>query len=804
MFLHYLKVSIRNLAKYKTQTAISITGLAVGFVCFAICSYTLRLDMDWNRNLADIDRLCFIYEETVNGTQTCGHRYAAGQLAKDFPEIEASTSYSTLRPYANKLCEVSTPGGGTGYFNETFLFADIDFLDFFSLRLLTGNREEIKQTPNALLMTESTAIKLFGTLDVIGKTFTNINDFDNKQDVCTVYGVISDFPPRTDLSQYSGLELNSTNRAAATTESSLFNEAFNPYIKLRKGTDPEQFNRKLKAYTLKCPVGKTQVEELKVQVKPLLQLRAFVTADTQMKSSWMFFIIGLLVLLTALFNYVIFLSGRMLNRIKECSIRQVNGSGRGATYLLFFTESILTFWVACFISIILAELSVPLINTHLHYVTIEKNFLYTLIMQYALAGTGGIALLCLVATQKLTDYSIIRRVNIGQTLRRYSLVSRLFICIQLVICFLFLGGTWFVFNQSKLLEKKLTGGLNEETVNCLFEVSVTGDKLQPVRNDILRKLYENPQVENVTRNGMGLFNAWQLGPGYFSWEGIGEEESHTTVGHIYADAGIQELLSITPLEGRFYTLEETDKAVVNESMARLIKRNPVGMQISVKYWGNEMRPYQITGVIPDVINNQNEMNTTPVLPCIYMPYPDNHPNLTCYVKVKPAYRQAFPKEMKSELYKYVNAATPVYVYTIKENTGFYLTRESNLYKATSLFAVICILISLLGIYASVSLETEKRKREVAVRKIHGAVSKDIAWMLGKNNLILLVLAALVAFPLLAVIMNKWLQHYADHVSLDPIPFVLLFLLLGIIVTLTVVWQILHIARSNPAEVIKSE
>lgn len=798
MFLHYLIVSIRNLLKYKVQSAISIIGLAVGFTCFAICSYMLRVNLDWNSHIADVDRICFIYSTAETEPNTCNYRSAGGLLAKDFPEIEAATAYCCMGPYTDKLCEVTH--GGTHYFNEKFLFADSTFLDFFSIRLLSGNREEILRTPNALLVTEKTALKLYQTLDVVGKTFTHINDFDNKTEAFTIYGVISDFPQHSNLAHYSGIELNTTNQYILR----MYDDAFTPYVKIRKGTDLNLLNKKLKAYTLKFPLKDNQPTEVQIQLKPLREFNSFISKGEHMKPSLVFLTIGVLVLLTALFNYLIFIFGRMLNRVKECGIRKVNGAGKRATFMLFFTESSLAFIAACFISVILAELLVPFINSNIPYLAIEKRYLITLLLQYAAFGIGGIALLCLAVTQKLTYLSVMQRIQSEKVLRRYTISRHLFICIQLVICFLFMGGTWFIHQQSELLEDKLTGELSEKERTCLFEVSLSGDKFTPARQDILRKLRENPNIEGIVRSGMNLFGAWQLGPGRFTWEGISEEESQTTLGHIYADANFADFIHAEPSSGRLFTLEESDKAVVNESFARLLKRNPIGMQIGVKYWGDTMEYYLITGVIPDIINNQNEINTRPVLPCIYMPYPENHINMTCLIQVKEAYRHTFPADMKALLYKYVNAATPVYVNNMKENVTWYLQSETTLYKATSLFSVICILISLLGIYASVSLSTEKRKREVAIRKVHGATPKDILWMFGSSNLLLLVLAAGIAFPLLLYILHLWLQNYATHIAIGVMPFLLLFLLLGMIVMLTVVWLILNIARSNPAEVIKSE
>lgn len=803
MILHYLVISFRNLAKNKVQSAISIIGLAVGFTCFAFCSYALREYLDWNKNMKDADRICFIYSESEEERKVCSNKYASETLAKDFAEIESHTAYSRIRPYTRKLCEVKNAEGDINYFQEEFIFADSSFLDFFDVRLLTGDRKEIFQNPAALLLTEKTALKLFGTLHVAGKTFMDINDFDNKQELCTVRGVITNFPEHSALSDASGIELNTTNPSISDPKSFMYYDAFSPYVKIRENTDLRQLNEKLKNYTLKCNTANNETTELKAQLKPIREFSSFVSNGENKKAPLALLTIGLLVLLTALVNYVLFIFGRILNRIRECGIRKVSGAGKHSLFILFFTEASMAFITACCLSLIMAELIIPYINSIQQFFTLDKTFLFVLLVQYSLAGIGCIAILCLLVTQRLSRVSVTQSVYSDKVVRRSGIFRNLFLCSQLVICFIFMGGTWFVRQQSMLLESRLTAGLSEQDKACIYEVSLNGDKLELAREDILRKLSENPNIELISRNGMSLFGAWHLGAGYFTWDGISEDATKTKLGVMYTDGNYADLIRTKPSRGRFFTQKENDKAVVNESFARLLSGNPLGQRVGVKN-RTEMIYYVITGILPDLVNNQNEMSKTMVIPCIYLPYPEDHINLNCIVRVRPGYSKTFPDEMKAELHKYVNPATPVHVYNLNETSSFYLNDERNLYKMTSVFSIICVLISMLGIYASVAIATEKRKREVAIRKINGATPKTILWIFGKSNLSLLLISTAIAFPLLILLLNRWLENYSTQIPVSIIPFILLFLLMGTVVTLTVIWQIIRVARTNPAEVIKSE
>lgn len=804
MLQHYILIAIRNLLKYKQQSLISIIGLAVGVTCFAFCSYSLRVSMNWDRDIKDIDRIYLLYSQSEKGPEVCDENYASEALTKDFPEIESFVSYSDLGPYSNKLCEIISEDSTVHYFPEIFPFADSCFLDFFQLRLINGDRKKIAQTPGAILLTEKTAYKLFGTIDVVGKTFIHIDDFEDKKELFTIQGVIENFPKQSSLERFSGLELNTTNSRIGDPESYLHYEGFNTFIKLKKGVDPKLVNEKLKSYTLKFPRKNNQTGELNVQIYPLAK-----RADLYKKGNYddpkdLFFIIGLLVLLTALFNYVIFIIGRITTRIKECGIRQVNGSSRFSLFMLLFTEASIAFIIASFLSFMISELIIPYTNSISLYFSLDPLYIQVLLIQYSLLGLVGIALICLLVIYKISKISVRQCLFSTQTLRQNNLWRNLFISIQLVICFLFMGATWFVKQQSDLIEYRLTNGLSETDKTSIFEVSLNGDKLTSARQDIMRKLQQNPFVETISRNGMGLSGAWYLGVGRFTWEGLDEQKSQISLGHIYTDANYFDLINTKAKEGRLYTMDETNKAVINESFARLLSSNPTGMEIGVDYWQKGMVNYQIVGIIPDVINNPFNLNTKPIIPCIYMPYPEEHINLTCIVKVKPQYRKEFPNMMKAELLKYVNQATPVYINSMKEHSSFYLDYEQNLFQMTFIFSIICVLISLLGIYASVVLSTERRKKEVAIRKINGATSVVILSLFAKSNLIQLIISAIIAFPILILFLNKWLENYSTRITISILPFILLFLLIAIIVAFTIIWQLWRIARINPAEVIKSE
>jgi ABC-type antimicrobial peptide transport system permease subunit len=802
MLKHYLTIAFRNMWKYKTQSIISIIGLTVSFICFAYCTYQLRMQDAFNRDLKDVDRICFIYNEG-EGENEAGRNYnrtIPELLEKEYPEIESSIAIFDLMPYIGKLCEITGEDGNTQYFEEMFVMGNGQFMDFFDIQFIAGSITELDKYPGAILVTKKTALKFFGTTDVVGKTFTDINDFYDQKETYTIRGVIKDFPDRTYFSQFCGMEWNSP--LVNDPGFRFYNEPYFTYIKLKPGTDIDKLNQKLKNHPVRYAETNGETAETSVQLMPLLQYYDFMSKSHPSSKAFIFFMIGCLVLLTAFLNYIIFIFGRVLNRIKECGIRKVNGSSRLHLFMLFFVEALVVYLIACLLCFPVVSLSFPFFNNMTEYRELDTGYFYTLLVQYTLAGIVFIGLLSLAITWRLIRIPVLQSIGQGLVLRQNSHARSIFLTVQLAICFLFVGASWFVDRQNKQMESAMTAGLNKDDRSRIFSVGMNGDKLDAARPDMLRKLQQNPNIEIVSRNGMDLFGAWQIGEGRFTWDSITEIESKTTMNHICTDANFAELVKITPKEGRFFKPNDNTEMVVNESFAKLVNRNPIGMNIGVNYWGEGMQYYRVVGVIPDIANNQYKSNL--VYPCFYYPYPEGYINLTCYIKVKPGYGKTFQVEMETELRKYLSPGTNIWISNLKERTSQSLSEEVDLLKMVSTFSLICIIITLLGMYASVVLTTEKRKKEIAIRKINGATQGIIIRMFCKDIYVSLFISACIAFPILIYGLNNWLKDYAVRIPIGILPFVLLFMLLALIVTLITIGQIVRIAHTNPAEVIKSE
>lgn len=792
MFIHYLKVAYRSLVKHKMQALISIVGLGVGIACFTFCTSFLQQVYSLNNNMPHINRVCFAADADAAAPTRYRASLLGPQLKKDFAEIEATTSYIYMGGYTNRVCEVIRDNIKKPlYFEENILFVDSSFVSFYEVRLLQGSWRDILATPSSIVLTKTAAKKFYGSDNPIGKTFKQIDDFHNREFVYTVSGVIADFPDNSDFQLISGLEFN-TLRPEFTDASSY--DFYSESILLRKNVDIEELNKKLARYTVPGT-------DKHVRLIPLKQQREFYSGGKHLQIPLLFFGIGLLVLLTTFFNYLAFMFGKFFTRLKEQGIRQVNGADRRQLFYLLFTEMFCSFLLATFLATVLIEVAYPVlverefINPYIH-----RYQLFFQLFQYMLAGTGVMFVLCWIVTVKINRETVLSNLYRGGSMQRKSVARNWFLCIQLAICILFAGGTFFIQRQVRFAARQMLGTLSIEEKENIYSINLNGDKLEPVRQIILNDIRNNPYITDYHINGNSIYEGWVLRN--YSWENMPADVQDSPLLFMYAGANYADFLHAKLIEGRYYRDDERKCAVVNRTLARKMGGKVIGKEIAACYLGNEYVTYRIVGVMEDIMPIGGFHTVQPA--CLYMPYPENYMNMEVYIKTDPVHKKQVVDGLRSKLQSYVSPATPIQINNIGDYIRFFNSSEIQLAQLTFLFSVVCLIISLLGIYSSVMLATERRKKEVAIRKINGAPVAVIIRMFCRKYFVLLTVAAVVAFPVLYLFIERWGQNFVFRAPVNMLTFIGIFLLMGVVVLLTIIFQIVKTARINPAEVVKNE
>ena len=410
MSCHGLKMAYRNLLKYKLQSVICVLGLAGGLSCFTVCNYMLRKELAWNKQLPHYGETYKLVTIRENGEgDGLVSLDLAEQLKQEFPEIEKSVYYVGMSGVSDKLCVVGQENGKQTAAKAFFVLTDSSFFDFYDFRLTAGNGEKLKKQPDVLILTSEGADKIFGTSEAVG------------------VGLNSDVLRQARYRDYVFV-----------------------YYRLREGTSYELLNRKIGVYMEKHPEWRGNTP-LTVKVYPYKDYKKLTGKPLLSKAGLVFSGIGLLVLLTALFNYLLFSAGRMFNRRKELGIRELHGATSGRLLQLFMVEITLTLLITGVIAAAMLELiSMYFAGEWTYYMNFSEGGSWVIKMGGDLAEyLIGVWLLMLVV-----GYGIIRQVRQATMLRNLqgggiayrARMQTVLLGIQLVICMFLIGLSWFMQN----------------------------------------------------------------------------------------------------------------------------------------------------------------------------------------------------------------------------------------------------------------------------------------------------------------------------------------------------------------------
>jgi ABC-type antimicrobial peptide transport system permease subunit len=302
---------------------------------------------------------------------------------------------------------------------------------------------------------------------------------------------------------------------------------------------------------------------------------------------------------------------------------------------------------------------------------------------------------------------------------------------------------------------------------------------------------ENPLIEDILLSGRELAHVGNMMTDLnYNEQPIDEVKMDIkNVGSNYAGFTQTKIL-----EGRFLKEGATDEMVINLSAKKLLGKEQILGEVIKSY--NVY--FTIVGVVEDVLSNDTHSE---IMATFFRPARETG---NVYLKINPQQRKKAISFIKKTLNEYVPESIGYQLLTLNDRIAQISRMENILFKFIGSFAIIAIIISLFGVYSSVLLTTERRRKEVAIRKINGAVLSDIIRLFLNTYLYILLIVAIPAFGVTYWILDKWLETYTYPISLSWIVFVLLFLLLAALLTLTIIYQLIKIARINPAEVIKTE
>lgn len=787
MIKHCLKIAIRNLVKYKVQSAVSILGLAVGFVCFSLSLYWIHYEMTYDHFRQDADRIYMVRtnDEYTEGKISTRVPYSlAAYLAQHFPDIAVAAPFHLI----SERISVNDK-----YQDAVFSSADSAWMNLMDIRIIKGNRNFMLPKDNAeIAITEEAAKKWFRTEDPIGK---EVKMLRRTKKICAIVQAENrhtNFP----FDFIGNPELGKT----------WWYITWSILIKVKPDTDIEELESKinanlpaeLKQVTL---TRKTGIE--RIILTPLSKLhyakdfRDDKEAGITFQYIIYFSIAGILIITCALINYLTLFINRMRVRQREMALRMIHGANIRSLVSLLTVEFLLLLACAVTTGFLLIEICFPSF-IELTGIDTAKSSLYG----EAFLFIGLISLIILTAIIGLLyilyhrSLHLSLRYNTGRStgtqLRRGSIVLQLFVCLS------FIGCTVLINQQLDYLRHRDLG----LKIKNRGSFSVMGDMDY---TPLIRKIKELPMITEVMQPDYYPIVSQLTAIGQFdNWEGLDIPiDTPVPVKLFLGKEDFFRFYDITLLAGEWLDdLSTYEDIIINESLARRMGWSPqeaIGKHIIQSYI-----TYTIVGVVKDCHYG------APTLPIPHTGFlvGEQMGLMQRSAGILFKYKEGTWNECRKALeHLYQTECSPENILRLnseEEVYNNYLRSEEMLTRLLSFASLVCIFTAMFGIYSLVTLTCEQRRKEIAIRKVNGATVWSILFLFFREYLIMLCIAALFAFPITYVIIKQWILNYVRQVSISPLPFILILIGLALTVIAGISWRVWKAANENPAEVIKNE
>ncbi len=718
------------------------------------------------------DRMYILCKESVfgvNGYSTSMPYPASTLLKNDFPEVEAACAYTRW----GQETDVKADGRVV---RTCEMQADSCFMNMFNISVLSGSMD-FMYSDEKIALTEDVAMRLFGSVDVLGKEVKNYND-----DTRTICAILANL-------NHSNVTFGCWGQGEyfRKWQNDWYNGSFEIIIKLRKGTDPIAFQRKLAANETKADPRDPHGMFENIRLIPLDEYHY--SSINRYKSFQFYYLIlfsvaGALVILCSLFNYLSLFITRMRIRSREIELRKVCGSSIGGVVILLFIEYLYIILLSGILGMALVEMALPAFK--------KMSGVSGNIYGESLLYFVGILLLSLLL---LVPFAI-RRSHIRNTgnkymLRKVSIAFQLAIGLLVTFCIIvMMKQIYYLTNTDLGWERK-----NIASINLLYP-----DKDFETIADKIKQFSCTKEV--ITGHCCLLPKSSGFSQSFKNWDGKEDGMKSIDMLSLWNCEKIVSFYNLQLLEGEMVKPTETNKIMINESAVKALGMSePIGKKL---YLDN--RAWTITGIIKDF---HITAPTEPIQPYTLITE-DILKNSGFSIgkgQILIKFHDGKWKELKNRIdsiftYEYPEVRYKLYN-TEEEYTG-YLKSEDTLIKLLSFIAIVCMLIAAFGIFSLVTLSCEQRRKEIAVRKVNGAAIKDILLMFVKEYMLLLIIASVIAFPVGYVLMKRWLENYVEQTVISAWIYFAIFGGIMIVIFACIGWRVWQAARQNPAEVIKSE
>ena len=819
MWRHYLILMLRRLVRDRAYSAITIGGLALGFAGSLLILGYVHYERSYDGWLPESDRIYQI-QTTIRPpalepveTQASPPPLRDG-LKSGFPQVEAVTSIASGKTVTEHF-------GEPVFIDATTV--DPEFFDIFRLPFAQGSAATALPDHNSIVITQSDAVRHLGTADALGKRLS-LGAGPGKRDY-RVTGVLRDLPRNTSLKVGIIFRRDAAQIPPELSGWGVFDQQH--YARLRPGADAGAVNAALpewerRAFTPMVVDGKatSMADVLDFRLVPIGEVHLGIAQDRALapggdaRALATFTIVAFLTLGMAVMNFVNLTTARAMQRAREVGLRKVLGATRGQLIVQFVLENVLICAAALLIALAAAEVATPWLG---HLLGADLRFGYLgeggmLLPALALlAVTGFVASLYPAVYLSRFKPADALRAGCGSAETRGSgRLRTALVVVQFAIAIGLVASTAVIYSQTRFVERVDPGFRRDGLVRIANGWRFTqGSHYESARAAML----SIPGVTGVGRTAVGLASnektAWLMrsagAPQYVTMtyhaidsEFLGTMDIKLLAGRLLGDRFGRDLVAAPPAE----LAERGIAVVINRSAAaKLGYREPkaaVGGAMQIAYDGSVMIPATIAGVVED---SRFGTAREPIDPVVYA----YDPQRTNQVLVR--YAAARPGEVMaglSKVWRRFEPEIPFEARFVDDILGELYSADRARTLLFTGFSALAMLIACLGLYSLASFATERRTKEIGIRKVVGARVRDIVRLLAWQFSRPVILANLIAWPVAWWAMRDWLNTFDARIALGPEPFLLGGLLALVIAVGTVAGHAIRVARLNPIHALRYE
>ena len=784
MFSNYLKITFRNIRRYKGYSFINIAGLSIGIFLFLLIIVFVKNEFSYDRFNENFHRI-YRVGSSINPTSMAPG--VAKGIAESLPDVEKVTRARIMGDYYLSYTPSDKTGSRKTFKIPNVRWADFTFFDIFSLEMISGDPKTALADPASLVLTESLAASIFGQEDPVGKSVLINSTYDAK-----ITGVIKD--PKNFHLDFDALASYISLSQRDKESLDFWNTP--TYILLPETHHQASIERQI------TELFRERIEDrypgAEFFLTPLKDIYFGIGSGKHgsRQTAYIFLAVAFFVLLIACVNFVNLSTARASVRAKEVGLRKVVGSNRGHLITQFLGESLLFTVLAFLISVVMVALFLPSFNTLIEeQLTLSGAFdlwmIIGLVVGIIFVGTAA----GLYPAFYLSAFHPSAILKGEKTKGKKSILfRRILIVFQFAISVVLIIGTITVFKQLQFMKNQDLGFQKEHVV--LFDLKGNARRRQ---DEFRQKLLQYPSIQNVSFS--------QGFPGrIYNYESFDREGGRQGFAVFTVDPDYFDVYGFELAQGRLFSWNQKtdmyDKCIMNEAAVKAFGLDsPVGTIFKHNRWQASSFPRKQVEVIGVVKDFHYVSLHQPIEPLVFSWNPGwlwmgNVRLSSSNIQGSISHIEKIWEEMVPEFpFEYV---------FLDERFDRQYKRDERFGQIFNYFAGLGIFIAALGLFGLASFMAEQRTKEIGVRKVLGATVGKIIVLLSKEFVKWVVVANVIAWPAAYFIMNKWLENFAYRTQINGLIFVVSGCLALFVALATVFFKSLRAATANPVDSLRYE